>query len=263
MKNVKTESPHRTGQGARSMHWTLAALMLAAFMPSVVEPALSAYSRVIQFAGYEWYVKTSAGKVGPGPNYFSDGADNVWVDASGQLHLRITRRGNRWYCAEVISKLSFGHGTYRWYLASPVGSLNRDAVLGLFTWNDVAAYNNREIDIEFSRWGSAANQIAQYVVQPYDVPGNLRRWDMPAQILESTHSFKWLPGSVAFQSVRGLFDLPPDDSYVLQQWIATNGIPPAGGENARANLWLYRGQRPSGNAPVEVVVKSFEFISAN
>ena len=263
MENAKRELLHHTGKQAHRTRWTFAALVLAALTLSVVDPAMSAYPKTIQFAGYEWYVKTSAGKVGPGPNLFSDSADNVWVDALGQLHLRITRRGSRWYCAEVISKVSFGHGTYRWYIVSPVGSLDQEAVLGLFTWNDDPAYNNREIDIEFARWGIAANQNAQYVVQPFDVAGNILRWNMPVQIAQSTHSFKWLPDSVAFQSVSGLFDIPPDPSYVLQQGIATNGIPPAGGENARANLWLYRGRKPSTNASVEVVMKSFEFVPAN
>jgi hypothetical protein len=243
----------------------LGAATLALLAPSadLVAPAMSADPRTIQFSGYEWHVKNSAsGKVGPGPNYFSDSLDNVWVDAAGQLHLRITRRGNRWYCAEVVSKLSLGHGTYRWYVGSPVGNFDENVVLGLFTWDNDPAYNNREIDIEFARWGNPRAQNAQYVVQPSG-PANLRSWDIPAQLVTSTHTFKWLPDSVAFQSLSGLFDLPPAPSYVLQQWMATNGVPPAGAEHAEANLWLFLGRRPSANNSVEVVFKAFEFIPAN
>ena len=32
---------------------------------------------------------------------------------------------------------------------------NPNVVLGLFTWSDDPAYDNREIDIEFSRWNNA------------------------------------------------------------------------------------------------------------
>lgn len=34
--------------------------------------------RQIDFAGYQWFVKSSATPVGPGPNYFSDTTNNVW-----------------------------------------------------------------------------------------------------------------------------------------------------------------------------------------
>ena len=49
--------------------------------------------RVISFAGHDWTVKDAGeGKVGPGPNYFSNSAETVWFDADGRLHLRIERR---------------------------------------------------------------------------------------------------------------------------------------------------------------------------
>src|SRR4051812_19512341 len=123
-----------------------------------------AAATVLAFSGYSWVVKASSGKVGPGPNYFSSSANNVWVDNLGRLHLRITKQGSRWFCAEVVSQASFGYGTYRWYLDSPVDNLDPNVVLGLFTWSDLPDYANREIDIEFSRWGAARNLNAQFVV---------------------------------------------------------------------------------------------------
>jgi hypothetical protein len=76
-------------------------------------PTNNPHMKTLQFSGYDWLVKTSDSKVGPGPNYFSDSADNVFVDAQGQLHLRITESDGRWYCAEIISTRSFSYGTYR------------------------------------------------------------------------------------------------------------------------------------------------------
>jgi hypothetical protein len=69
--------------------------------------------QALSFSGYDWWVKSSAGKVGPGPNYFSDSTNNVWTDSLGQLHLRITNRSNQWQCAELISARTFGYGSYR------------------------------------------------------------------------------------------------------------------------------------------------------
>src|SRR2546422_5119806 len=39
--------------------------------------------RWLGFSGYDWWVKTRTGLVGPGPNYFSDSTNNVWLDALG------------------------------------------------------------------------------------------------------------------------------------------------------------------------------------
>jgi hypothetical protein len=50
-------------------------------------------NRIIQFAGYDWEVRSNETALqGPGPNYFSDRDQNVWVDDLGRLHLKITRK---------------------------------------------------------------------------------------------------------------------------------------------------------------------------
>lgn len=213
------------------------------------------------FSGYDWTVKNSVGRVGPGPNYFSDSTDNVWTDAQGRLHLKIARRGGRWYCAEVVSALSFGYGTYRFYLDGPVDNLDPNVVLGLFTWSDLPDFNHRELDIEFSRWGKANNLNAQYVVQPYTLPQNIVRFDEPPGVAQSTHSFQWRSSSVLFQSLRGHYATPPDPGFVIQQWTFDQpGVPQAGGENARVNLWLFHGRRPMNGLPTEIIVNRFEFV---
>ena len=217
------------------------------------------YPRIISFSGYNWSVKTSHGKVGPGPNYFSDSTNSVWVDAQGRLHMKILKDRNRWNCSEVILQASLGYGTYRFYLDSAVDALDPNVVLGLFTWNDVPDYNHREIDIEFSRWGQVNNLNAQYVVQPYNLPQNIFRWQDPAGLPQSTHSFNWATSSVFLQSLKGLNATPPDPSYIIQQQTLSNGIPVPGGENARINLWLNGGHAPTNGQAVEVIINRFEF----
>jgi hypothetical protein len=235
------------------------AFALIALSPAELVPAPSP-PRTISFSGYTWLVKSSTGRVGPGPNYFSNSPQNVWVDAQGRLHLMITNAKGKWYCAEIISQLSFGHGTYRFYLDSAVDVLDKSVVLGLFTWNDDPAFDHRELDIEFSRWGSANNQNAQYVVQPYTLPQNILRFDQPPSV-QSTHIFLWMPNQVFFQSVKGT-NAVPAPSDIIKEWSFTGSVPPAGGENARMNLWLFRGSRPSDGKQVEVVISRFEFVPA-
>ena len=66
--------------------------------------------RTIEFSGHTWKVKASETQAGPGPNYFSDRGEDVWVDESGRLHLRIVYRDSRWYCTEVFTSEPLGYG---------------------------------------------------------------------------------------------------------------------------------------------------------
>jgi len=181
----------------------------------------------------------------------------VWVDSTGRLHLKITKTKGKWVCAEVVLNATLGYGTYRFYLDSAVDALDPNVVLGLFTWSDDAAYHNRELDMEFSRWGDRFNQNAQYVVQPYDVAGNLFRFTEPASVPQSTHTFNWQSSSVLFESWRGQSALP---GTVIAQHQFTQGIPQTGNENIRMNLWLYQGHAPTNGSAAEVIVKGFEFV---
>jgi hypothetical protein len=217
--------------------------------------------RWLSFSGYDWWVKTSDGPVGPGPNHFSDSTNNVWLDAQGQLHLRITNRSNQWQCAELVSARTFGYGSYRFQLASRADALNANAVLGLFTWSDDPAYADREIDIECSRWGNAADlNNAQYVVQPYNLSGHLARLAVPAGQTNSTLLFTWETNRVSFQGQRGGFVPNPSPANVISNWNYALTVPPNGDENVRLNLWLFNGAAPTDNQEVEVVISSFQFM---
>lgn len=215
------------------------------------------------FSGYDWDVKTSGGFLfGPGPNIFSDSTDNVWVDGSGKLHLRVTFSGGQWRCAEVVLSKSLGFGTYRFYIDSPVDPLDPNVVLGLFTWSDDPAFTHREIDIEMSRWGNAADPAnAQYVIQPFGTPGNLTRWTIPAAASPTTHSFQWTDGHVDFVSHNGAYAPPPASVPEITQWTRQGAaVPPPGDERVRLNLWLFNGAAPSDGQEVEVVISRFVFV---
>ena len=214
--------------------------------------------RTIRFSDYTWHVKASEAPTGPGPNYFSGEPADVWVDKLGRLHLRIVKRGGRWYCSEVYSAKAFGYGTYAFTLASRVDQLDKNTVLGLFTWDDNdPAYAHREIDIEFTRWGDEAAANAQFAVQPWDHPGHRHLFDMALSSVFSTHSFHWKAGDVLFSSRRGH---APALAETIETWSYTGAdIPPAGAGNARINLWLTDGTSPSNQQDVEVVVESFRF----
>lgn len=237
-------------------------VLAATSVPAKSEPGAAVKSapvkavRKLHFSGYEWAVKSSHNLVGPGPNYFSDNSDNVAVDAQGRLHLRITKREGRWNCAEIVSQRSFGYGTYTFYLETAVDQLDPRVVLGLFTWSDAPAFAHREIDVEVSRWGQIENQNGQFVVQPYTHPENIVRFEIP-KALSTIHSFAWSPESVFCQSMT--HDPRSKSSAVIYRHTFTQGIPKAGDENARINLWLLAGG-PAKAEETEVIISKFEFL---
>jgi hypothetical protein len=219
--------------------------------------------RWLSFSGYDWWVKTSPGLVGPGPNYFSESTNNVWLDALGRLHLRITNRSNQWQCAEVVTRRTFGYGSYRFELDSAVNDLNPSVVLGLFTWSDDPAYTHGEIDIECGRWADPGDvNNAQYVVQPWDWPNHLVRYAVPAGLTNSTHLFTWETNRVSYQALRGSYSASSAPTNLISTWVFTNvaDVPQTGDENVRINLWLINGTPPTDQREVEFVVRSFRFV---
>lgn len=217
--------------------------------------------RFLSFSGYDWWVKNYAEAVGPGPNYFSDATNNVWVDGNGWLHLRITHRTNAWQCAELVSARTFGQGSYRFELNSAADSLNSKVTLGLFTWSDDPAYTHREIDVECGRWENPADvNNSQFVVQPFDAPGQLVRYRVPPGLTNSTHLYVWETNRISYQAQTGAYSSLATN--LISSWVFTNtpAVPRTGDENVRLNLWLVNGSPPTDNNEVEVVVKSFNFV---
>jgi len=234
-------------------------------IPTVAEAVVYAdrvnpTARRFNWSGYAWHVR-GVGVTGPGPNHYSNSTNNVWVDAQGLLHLAILYTNGAWQCVQIMTDRSFGYGQYRFTVASPIDSLDPSAVVGLFTWSDDTAYNDREIDIELSHWNYqfGSNNVEDYAVAPYD-PGQVLRFAVPDSVTNSTHSFIWQPTNIAFQSLNGDFAPSPAASNILQRWACTNGIPPAGGEQVLINLWLNKGNAPVNGQPVEVILSHFEFV---
>lgn len=91
--------------------------------------------KYILFSGYNWLLKDSAGaKVGPGPNHFSNAHHSAWLDPLGHLHLTIRQQDQKWYCSELILDTPTGYGTYSLIISSDLDSLDKQAVLGMFTY---------------------------------------------------------------------------------------------------------------------------------
>ena len=217
--------------------------------------------RFLNFSGYDWWVKNSAGTVGPGPNYFSDATNNVWVDSNGWLHLRITHRTNAWECAEVLSAHTFGPGSYRFELNSVVDNLDPNVTLGLFTYSDDPAFTDREIDVEGGRWNIPSDtNNAQFVVQPYYLANQLVRYRVPLGLADSTHLFVWETNRISWQSQTGAYSAAATNLIAAYVFNNAVDVPQTGDEVVHLNLWLINGNPPTDDNEVEVIIKSFNFV---
>ncbi len=205
--------------------------------------------KTVRFSGYEWEIRQNPSDRGGTMKLFD--ANNVWTDEKGWLHLRIAKISGDWKCAEVALTRSLGYGSYS-FVVHDVSNLEPAAVLSMLTWDDLAAdQNHREVDIEISRWGDLASKNAQYVVQPYYVPANVARFSAPSGAL--TYSFRWEPGKVFFRTMRGA-------SQIVAEHLFTSGVPSAGGESTRINLYSFDYAKSPFQHGAEVVFEKFEYL---
>jgi hypothetical protein len=211
--------------------------------------------RIIEFSGCTWYVKSGYG--GPGPNYWSDSEENVWLDPNGWLHLKIRYKDGIWYCSEVYTTEFTRYGIHRFYVISRLDSLDRNVVLGLFIY----ANDTTEVDIEFSKWGQIIpTHNAQYVVQPWYYPGNVEKFWVILTGTYTTHYFNWQKDSIRFKSIHGHYPEPPNSNYLIHKWLYTGSNNPLESESLRVhiNLWLYQGNPPTNAQEVEVIIKNLD-----
>lgn len=208
--------------------------------------------RTIQFAGCTWNVRGNYG--GPGPNYFSDSETSVWVDDQGRLHLKIRQVGTTWYCAEVYTTQFTTYGEHRFLVDGRIDLLDRNIVLGLFTYADDA----HEIDIEFSRWGDPNYaRVGSFTVQPWSTVGNSQSFVCHLDSAKSTHYFNWQPDSITFASMHGHhLGTPPSPSHYIQRWTYNGPNTPRSSDHLRThiNYWLFQGVRPLDIRTLEVII---------
>jgi hypothetical protein len=211
-------------------------------------------TKPLHFSGYDWKVRTIAGDRG-GLNNLYD-ADNAWTDSRGALHLRIQKKAGRWACAEIELTRSLGYGTYI-IVADDTSHLEPAAVLSMNTFDDWGGEQHyRELDIEMSRWGDAANKNnAQYGIQPFYVPGNVFPFRVPSGTL--AHSMHWQSGRATFKTVRGS---SISGGSAVSEHTFTSGVPSPGRETFQLLFYVVASEKNPLQKENEVVVEKFEYL---
>ena len=218
----------------------------------------------ISWAGHTWNV-TTGGMAGNN----TGSAGNVTLDANGYLHLKITQSGSAWTCAEMFSTDNLGFGTYRWQIDGPVDKLDKNVVLGLFPYGPeggIGADGTNEIDIEYARWGNSAYPDGNYTIYPNS--GSTigeTTFNFSLSSTYTTSSFVWTGTSIAFTSQEG-FKAVGDNTGIIKSWTYAPSNPsvniPQRAMPLGMNLWLCSGcgNVPSNGQPVDIIVRSFQFI---
>jgi hypothetical protein len=215
--------------------------------------------KTIFFSGFSWVVRNTVGKQGPGPNFFSDSC--VRVDSLGWLHLRIIRddASRQWRCPEITSSLKFGYGDYQFVVEGQIDQFDKNIVLGLFNYSGNDGFD--EMDIEIARWGNTAFPNLNYTIWPSIKDSGKNSSATREFILKSTlstHLFHRDADSVICSSFNG-------NSTDGKDLIFTSTFARPASSISRLdmpihiNFWLFGGNPPVDQKPVEVIIRSFQF----
>lgn len=208
-------------------------------------------AKKLEFGGYEWEVRQTAGSPAGTLNRYD--TRNAWVDDERQLHLRVQKRPDGWTSAQVNLFRSLGYGTYR-FVVRDISRFEPPVVLTISLWDGSGPY--REMDIELSRWGELRGKNAQYVLQPYYIPANAFRFLAPAGRL--TYLLDWQPGRATFRTLRGSGESSTAEPVATH--VFTSGVPSAGTETLQFNLYVVGNPKTHLQSTVEAVVEKFEYL---
>jgi hypothetical protein len=213
----------------------------------------------LYFAGLEWTVKD--GFSGPGPNRWS--RQNVCVDGPGRLHLRLTDEDGVWKTSEIYTREGFGLGTYQFEIIGELDRLDPNVVVGLFAYpsEDTGPDGTKEIDVEFTRWGSPQQPYGNYTVWPVEPGGPplTVHFEESLSGTHSTHRFTRYHDRVVFESFHGHLTTEQarfqagtfavtDPAYISPDPL-----------HVHLDLWLYRGQPPGDGREIEIIISDFTY----
>ncbi|SEG37026.1 hypothetical protein SAMN05421819_2728 [Bryocella elongata] len=206
----------------------------------------------LSFSGYDWDVRAVSSPNGGGTHQYRP--QNVWLDDRGSLHLAVRREGSDWSCAEVRTLRTLGYGTYLFHIRD-IGHLEPATMLSLNTWQDERdGDSHHEIDVHVSRWGVPNSKNGEYVTQPFYIPSNVYRFEIPSGPV--TMSFHWSPGSVDFRTDRDA----SNDKASISAWRFTTNVPSPGIEKAYITLCVFPYAPVPEQKETEVIIDQFQFL---
>lgn len=233
--------------------------------PADGEPSDTTEAKVtgtLSWKGLTWNI-TNGGMAG----IAQGSSSNVFVDANGYLHLKITNAGGVWTASELFSTTKLGFGTYQWQIEGPVDRMDPSVVLGLFPYGPAAgigADGTNELDQEFAFWNHPTGTNFGWTFYPAT----------GSQVGEKAITFSlnggnavtsrmvWSSTSVVGSLLSG-FQPVTSNTGLISSWTYAPANPttniPQDALPLGMNLWLFESPPASGKN-VEIVLRDFQFV---
>ncbi len=227
----------------------------------MIAVSASSTAQQIIWQGHTWAV-TKGGMAGVA----SGSPKNVYIDAKGYLHLKITNNAGTWTAAQLFTVDNLAFGTFQWVVEGDVWNMDPNTVLGLFPYgpeNGIGKDGSNEIDIEFSQWSNTCGCNADFTIYPSQYHQGRSSYNRDFTVSNgknlTTARMEWSSTSVVFTVMSGVQPIGTR-ANVLQTatYTSTNttNIPqqplPVG-----MNLWAFTAV-PATNQ--SVIIRSFEYM---
>jgi len=201
----------------------------------IVPPGTSTF----KWSGITWNVR-NGGTGSPGANTWSN--NNVWVDNTNRLHLKITNVNGKWYVAELDSATPTGYGTYTFDVAINPNNYAINTVAGMFYYLS----DTNEIDfMEYSKWNDPNS--------PFNSQSTI--WSSSGGVSDAGYMTN--VGETILTGIYSSSSIEVKRNGIRTLYY-TGTIPKLGGELA-INLWLYGNTKPANGLEQELILKSVTY----
>ena len=263
--SVTTATSTAAGSYTLTLKGTSGTLSHTAAVTLVV--AGSGGGNVLSWMGHNWNM-TTGGMAG----VIQGKSSNIFVDASGYLHLRITKTGTTWTGSEMFTQDNMGFGTYQWQIqGSNIYAMDPPVVFGVFPYgpaNNIGADAENELDVEFSNWnGDFKPQLVNMDFTDYPSTGN-RKADGSGSFEDdfqtssapalTTVRIQWSSTQVISTVMSGLQPIGTTANVIKQDTFNGNTITvPQDAIPVGMNLWCWNA-KPTHTW--EIIVQNFQFV---
>jgi hypothetical protein len=266
----------------------LVMLFSLVFMSSHSKANYISYSnypyRIINFADQEWLTESyMSEKSFPGPNYYSNAEDHVWVDNRGFLNLTIQENEfGQWLCSSVKSIQIARYGIHRFKIIGNLEDLDKNVVVGMFLYrvDPMQPEQRAEVDIELSSWGfpkdtpegtiNASSNVHYVLWEPWididspKVQSSDSFWMNMPRGTHTTHELTWHPKTLSFMSYHGHSPTNPNKKvarfFELSNVKYDSWALPKEDEKMHLliNFWIHESDHPSDLQKQSIRIK-YEF----
>ena len=101
------------------------------------------------------------------------------------------------------------------------------------------------------------------MVQPYQTPENIHRFDIAGPRQRTTHAFAWSQTQVEFWSLWEHVDPSTTSEGLIDHWVnAGPDVPSPSDAHVHINFWLMDGLAPTDGRTAHIVLSGFSFVPA-